>query len=438
MLKKIGELTEKFLKESANKKILVISHHDTDGITSAAIFASALQRLDKDFSIKVLKNLEKEYIEKIPKEPILVFLDLGSASINLLEKLKNEIYIIDHHEIPRNSEKINIINPHLYGEEDLSGSCLTYLFVKEIDKENKDLANLAIIGMVGDLLEKNIGKIGNIIVNDAEMIIKKGLLLYPATRPLNKALEFSSSIIIPGVTGSSTGAINLLRETGIGITDKGYKSLIELDEDEMSKLITSVLLRKGGEDIDNFIGNIYLVKFFNRLEDARELSATINACSRLERSSTALSLCMGSKEARKKAEKIYASYKQHLIAGLNFISNSKKIEGDNYVIINAKSNIKDTIIGTLASILSMSSIYKDGTTIVTMARNKDKIKVSARISGRNGNSKNIREILDSVIGEIGGESGGHALAAGCLISLKKEREFIETLKKKLEFELVKI
>ena len=438
MLKKIGELTEKFLKESANKKILVISHHDTDGITSAAIFASALQRLDKDFSIKILKNLEKEYIEKIPKEPILVFLDLGSASINLLEKLKNEIYIIDHHEIPRNSEKINIINPHLYGEEDLSGSCLTYLFVKEIDKENKDLANLAIIGMVGDLLEKNIGKIGNIIVNDAEMIIKKGLLLYPATRPLNKALEFSSSIIIPGVTGSSTGAINLLRETGIGITDKGYKSLIELDEDEMSKLITSVLLRKGGEDIDNFIGNIYLVKFFNRLEDARELSATINACSRLERSSTALSLCMGSKEARKKAEKIYASYKQHLIAGLNFISNSKKIEGDNYVIINAKSNIKDTIIGTLASILSMSSIYKDGTTIVTMARNKDKIKVSARISGRNGNSKNIREILDSVIGEIGGESGGHALAAGCVISLKKEREFIETLKKKLEFELVKI
>ena len=56
-------------------------------------------------------------------------------------------------------------------------------------------------------------------------------------------------------------------------------------------------------------------------------------------------------EERKKAEKIYANYKQHLISGLNFVSNSKKIEGDNYVIINAKSNIKDTIIGTIASIL---------------------------------------------------------------------------------------
>jgi len=438
MLKKIGELTEKFLKDSEDKKILVMSHHDTDGITSAAIFAYALQRLDKDFSIKIVKQLEKEFIEKLPEEPILVFLDLGSGSLDSLEKLKNKVYVLDHHDISRDSKKINIINPHLHDEEALSGSCLTYLFVKEINKENKDLANLAIIGMVGDLLEKNIGKIGNTIINDTEMVIKKGLLLYPATRPLNKALEYSSSIFIPGVTGSSTGAINMLREIGIGTTNKGYKSLIELDEDEMSKLITAILLRKEQKDMNKFIGNIYLVKFFNRLEDAREMSATINACSRLERSHTALSLCMGNKESRKKAEKIYTTYKQHLIAGLNFITNSKKIEGNNYVIINAESNIKDTIIGTLASIISMSSVYKEGTVIITMAHNKDKIKVSARISGRNGNSRNIREVLDSVIEEIGGESGGHALAAGCLISLKKEREFIEALKKKLEFELVKI
>ena len=162
----------------------------------------------------------------------------------------------------------------------------------------------------------------------------------------------------------------------------------------------------------------------------------INACSRLEQSSIALSLCMGNKGARKKAERVYAHYKQHLISGLNFVSNNKKIEGDNYVIINAKSNIKDTIIGTIASILSMSSSYKEGTAIITMAHNKDKIKISARIAGRNG--RNIKKVLDSVIEEIGGESGGHAMAAGCLISKEKENDFIESLQKKLETELVKI
>lgn len=439
MLSKIRSLAEKFLKQTENKKIQIISHHDTDGISSAAIMATALQKLDKNFSVKIVKQLEKEVIKSLPKDAVLIFLDLGSGSIEQLSELSNEIYILDHHEIGKDiklADNINIINPHLCEGEDLCGACLAYLFVKEISKENKSLANLAVIGMVGDMLEKNIGKIGNSIINDGEMVIKRGLLLYPATRPLNKTLEFSSAMFIPGVTGSSNGAINLLREVGIEKKDGSYKSLIELNEDEMSKLITAILLRRNNKDIDDFIGNIYLIKIFNKLEDSRELSAMINACSRLEHSNIALSLCMGSKEARKKAEGIYADYKQHLISGLNFVSNSQKIEGNNYIIINAQNNIKDTVIGTIASILSMSAVYKEGTAIITMAHNLDKIKISGRIVGRNG--RNIREILDSVVERIGGESGGHAFAAGCLISKEKETEFIELLKKSLEIELVKI
>jgi len=437
ILDQIKNVAAKFV--SQDKKIQVISHHDTDGICSAAIMATALQRLDKNFSIKIVKQLEKETINGFKKDKLLLFLDLGSGSLSELANLDNEVYVLDHHEIGKDMdsvEKINIVNPHLYNEESLSGACLTYLFAKEIGKENKDLANLAVIGMVGDMLEKNIGKIGNSILNDAELVIKKGLLLYPATRPLNKTLEFSSSMFIPGVTGSSSGAIALLREVGIEKNEGKYKNLIELSEEEMSKLITSILLRRNNKNIEDFIGNIYLVKFLNQLEDTRELSAIINACSRLEHSDIALSLCMGSKTARKKAEEIYADYKQHLMSGLNFVANHKKIEGDNYVIINAKSNIKDTIIGTIASMLSMSHFYKEGTALITMAHNEDKIKISARIVGKNG--RNIREILDSVVSEIGGESGGHASAAGCLISIEKEQQFIEVLRKKLEIEMIKI
>ncbi len=438
MLNQIRELTKRLIQQE--KKITIISHYDTDGICSAAIMAQALKRLDKDFSVKIIKQLEKEIIESLPKNNFLMFLDLGSGSLEQLNELKNEICIIDHHEIKKTSlnENISVINPHLYGGENLCGACLTYLFVREISQENKNLANLAVIGMVGDMLEKNIGKIGNSIINDAEMTIKKGILLYPATRPLNKTLEFSSSMFIPGVTGSSTGAINLLREAGLEKRENRYKSLIELNEEEMSKLITGILLRRNDKDISNFIGNIYLVNLNNHLEDAREISAMINACSRLDNSQVAFSLCLGNKEARKKAEKIYADYKQHLISGLNFVSNIEKIEGSDYVIINAKNNIKDTIVGTIASILSMSSLYKEGTAIITMAHNGDKIKVSARIAGRSGNGKNINEVLNSVVKETGGEAGGHALAAGCLIAKSKEKEFIELLKKRLEIELVKI
>jgi single-stranded-DNA-specific exonuclease len=145
---------------------------------------------------------------------------------------------------------------------------------------------------------------------------------------------------------------------------------------------------------------------------------------------------MESLKAKKKAELIHARYKQFIISGLKFVSESEKIEGDGFVIINAKEKIKDTIIGTIASILSNSSLYEEGTVIITMAYYDDKIKVSARSVGKNG--RNIREILTQIIEKIGGEVGGHEFAAGCMLSQEKEKEFLDYLKKGFEIELVKI
>jgi RecJ-like exonuclease len=184
------------------------------------------------------------------------------------------------------------------------------------------------------------------------------------------------------------------------------------------------------------VGDIFLIKFFNKLEDARELSAMINACSRLERSDIAIQLCMGITKAKKEAEAIHVKYKQVIISGLKFASETEKVEGNGFVIINTKGNVKDTVVGTIASILSNSAIYEEGTIITTMAYYEDKIKVSSRCVGKN--ERNIREILAKVIEKIGGEVGGHQFAAGCMIEQRKEKEFVEILKKSLEIELVKI
>jgi len=141
-------------------------------------------------------------------------------------------------------------------------------------------------------------------------------------------------------------------------------------------------------------------------------------------------------QAKKRAELIHTRYKQFIISGLKYVSKSEKIQGKGFVIINARENIKDTIIGTIASILSNSSIYEEGTVITTMAYYDDKIKVSSRNVGKSG--RNVREILDKVIKEIGGEVGGHKCAAGCMLKQEKEQEFIELLKKNLEIEMIKI
>lgn len=447
MLEKIKQFAKDFLEKTDKKNILIVSHFDTDGITSAAIFGRCLKKLDKNFSFKISKSLDKEFIDSLPQDKVLVFLDFGSGSLTDICNLKNElIFIIDHHELNADFKfppNIQMINPHLYSDgEEMANACLTYLVTREMGKKDTEMANLAIIGTVGDLMETKFGALANSVIKDADLTIKKGFLIYPSTRPLNKSLEYCSSPYIPGVTGNPSGVFDLLREANIQSTKQGYKSLMELDEDEMRRLVTAITLRMPNPDrMEHFIGNLFLIKFFNKLEDARELSALINACSRMGESNTCLLFCMGNEKARKNAETVYIKYKQSLIEALNHANVNPKIEGSQYVIMNAKDKIQDTIIGTVASIMSMSTLYKEGTIIITMAYNQDKIKVSSRICGRDkkeGEQRNLKDFMTEITQHLGGESGGHKFAAGCIINKTQEEAFIEFVKKKLDVEIVKI
>ena len=438
----IKEAVGRLLEISKEKGVLVVSHFDTDGISSAAIMIQALKRLDRKFSVKILKGLDKDFIYNLEKNKPVIFLDLASGMLNYIrDSGLKEVFVIDHHELVQEiPENVTMVNPMMHDKEKMSSSGLTYLFCREINKENKKLAKLAVLGMIGDSMEAGIEKLNNGILEDGEIKRKRGLLIYPSTRPINKVLEYNSQSYIPGITGDSLGVTELLRGAGIEPVNGKYKSLIELNEEEMKKLVTAIMLRNPNTKNREIIGDIFLLKFFNKLEDARELSAMINACSRLDDPETALQFCMEIPEARKKAETIYVRYKQHLISGLNFVENSleevDKIQGKGFLIINARNRIKDTIVGTIASILSNSSVYEEGTIITAMAYNEEKIKVSARNVGRKG--RNVREILDSVVKETGGEVGGHEFAAGCVISKDKENDFIEALRKICEIELVKV
>ncbi len=436
--KELKLFAEEFLKKTENKEVLIISHFDTDGITSASIIISTLKKLDRKFSIRILKSLEEKTIRELPKEKVIFFLDLASGSLEHIKNnnLKN-VFIIDHHEISQEiPEEVKIINPHLTNKQKISTSGLAYLFAKQIIPEAKELSKLAILGMIGDCLEKEIDFLNHGILEESGVQKKRGLLIYPSTRPLNRVLEYSSNPYIPEVTGNLKGVLEILRESGI-VPEKGkYKSIMELDEKEMKNLTTSILLRNPKIKSKDLIGDIFLIKMFNKIEDARDLSAIINACSRSGRPELAVQYCLEIPASKKEAELAHIKYKQNIITGLNFVQETEKIQGKGFVIINAQDNVKDTMIGTIASIISNSSIYEEGTIITTMAYYEDKIKVSSRLVGRKG--RNLRELLASITSLTGGEIGGHEHAAGCLISRKKEREFIDLLKKNLEIELIKI
>ena len=139
ILKEVKNFVKQFLEEIKDKKIYLISHFDTDGITSATIFSKTLERLDKQFSVKILKQLTKKEVDSLPQDKVIIFIDLGSSHLQELSELPNKVFVIDHHEIPKKVKEIpkniQIINTHLLKKyENLCSSELAYLVSKEISK----------------------------------------------------------------------------------------------------------------------------------------------------------------------------------------------------------------------------------------------------------------------------------------------------------------
>ncbi len=423
-----------------DKPLRVISHLDCDGITSSSIMVKLLQRQNKKFVLNIVRQLNENVLKEFALENYntFIFTDLGSGYVNLINKyLKGKrIFIFDHHTPDDFAHYENIIhiNPHLNENTvtwGIAGSGITYLFAKSLNQNNADLAHLAVIGSIGDGQEFiNINKeILDDAISQGKILVQYGLKMFGSqTKPLNKILQYSMDPYIPGVTGDEQGTFEFLSQIGIDFTQEGkIKRIVDLDEDELKKLTTAIILRRLGSEKnpEDVFGNIYLLKeeIEDNLKDAREFSTLLNCCGRLNKPSVGIGVCLDNFDLKQKANELLKQYRLELINGLNwFYSNKGKlVKGENFVIINSESYIRDTLIGTITSIINKSNIYKDDTILMGMAYTlDDKIKISMR---SNSNKHNLTQILKEIVNNKG-ETGGHKQACGALISQEYEQEFI--------------
>lgn len=436
-----------------NKKepIRMISHLDSDGITSAAILINALNKQNRKYSLSIVQQLSQEVIEQLSKETYknLVFTDIGSGQFLLIkEKLKHKnVFIFDHHQ-PESKEKSNKVvhvNPHLHGidgSKEISGAGVVYLITKEMDKSNEDMAHIAVIGALGDVQEhRGFLKLNNEILEEAvkqkKIKVINGLRVFGAqTKPLHKMLEYSTEHYIPGVTGSESGAIAFLQQLGINPkSGNDWKRLVNLEEEELKKLATGLVMRRLDEEKpEHIIGPVYILKQEKKgspLRDAKEFSTLLNACGRLGKASLGIGVCLNDKAMKKRALKSLSDYKEEIIKVLKWYETSEHVlRNDAYIIINAKDEVKSTMIGTIASIIARSNT--ESLFILGLARIGDgTTKVSLRITQKRDDI-NLVKLLKEVTHKTGGQSGGHSNAAGALISSRAEKEFIKQAKKVLE------
>jgi len=441
-----------------SKEIHIVTHIDADGITAGTIAYQTLKRLNKNFSIEFVKNLDNKIIERLKNDnhELVWFTDLGS-SIDNEESSFNKI-ITDHHACPDNSDYAYHLNPHLFdidGSYMISGAGVTYLVSRAIDKKNLDLSNLAIVGACGDLQDRKFCKLMGLnrdILNDGE---KTGVLeskidiryFGRESRPIYKMLQYSSDPIIPGLSGRESSCISFLQELGIHLQDGDYwRKWIDLSKAERKIIISNIaemLLTKGfGHAITKrIIGEVYILnkeKEGTEVHDAKEFATLLNSTARYGKCEVGLKVCLGDRDNwYKKARNLLLGHRHNLVEGLQYVREEGITKRKYLQFFHAKSGIRDTIVGIVANMLLNSEDVNSDLPVIGFADKDDgNVKVSARATQELvERGLNLSIAMKKASTELNGVGGGHNIAAGATIPRGKEEEFLDILEKVVELQL---
>ena len=324
--------------------IKVICKKSVDGILSASLFSNLLIKQNVNFSISFVKDFDDSIVKELNLDTSknILFLGFSTEKISLLDKKKvffisdSRIYISD-----------NILNKELNIPLPIS----SYFLHKQIT-DSLDLSYIPLISGSDSLLLDDIEKdaLNSKIVSKVD-----GFNLFGSnTRQFHKVLEYSLNPFILSISGSEENSINILSELDISIKDNGFGFMLDLDEDDILKLVSTLNL-----DIVNIKkNNILLLDFEDSnspLRDINEFRDFLKACVHFDKPSLGVSLCLKSKSSRMKALELLKDFKLEVIKALNLYYTSfddkNLIERDNVIIINYSDLIKVNVLDEVASLI---------------------------------------------------------------------------------------
>lgn len=437
------------------ESVLVASHIDADGLTSAAIATRALERAAIPVRTTFFKQLDRSAIETIAtiESDTVVFTDFGSGQLQDILTIADTSgfvpIIADHHQ-PAGVEYDLHMNPLLEGVDgstELSGAGTAYVLARALSEsnENCDLAGLAVVGAVGDMQIRDGSLCGanrSIVTEgiDAGVIVEAtDLSMYGTqTRPLPKLLEYSSDITIPGISNDPRGTIEFLNTFDINLKNgDGWRCWADLSVAE-KQLIASGLVKHGIEHgvpagkLEQLIGTSYLLveeSTGTELRDASEFSTLLNATARYERADVGLAVCLGDRgDGLEAARRLLRNHRRNLSEGLNFVKRTGVQTKSQLQWFHAEDQIPDTIVGIVAGMtFSASGIDRSRPIIAFADKNESEIKVSGRAThGLVRRGLDLSKVLGVAAREVGGDGGGHNVAAGATIPSGTEMTFLDS------------
>ena len=434
-------------------EVQLVSHIDADGITSGAIIAKTLERAGIGYKMMFVKQLDENIVKDIAdiNPELTIFTDLGSGQLEHIANYGVHAVVSDHHR-PQGDTEFHL-NPHLFGANgsyEISGSGTTFILATQLG-DNRDLADLAIVGCVGDMQYRKFGKLVSLnrMILDAnpEVIapVTDISLFGKQTRPVYKMLQFSSDPFIPRLTGNEDACIDFLANVGLQFAnDEKWRRWIDLSEEE-KKRVTSSLLQHAMQsgmspyNVGRLVSEGYILlseQEGTEMRDASEYATLLNATGRYMQAEVGMQVCMGDRDkAYVEAQDLLQTHRKNLVDGLNFVKDNGITQLSHMQYFDAGSTIPETIVGIVAG-MSHSSAGNRKLPIIALADKDDGYKVSARGTQELVNrGLNLAEALSIVCQELGGAGGGHDIAAGATVPYGKKEEFIQKLNSAIAVQL---
>ena len=440
--------------------VLLASHIDADGLTSAAVASTALARAGIAHEVCFKKQLDDAEIADLAAREFdtVLFTDFGSGQLDAIAAHEAagefEPVIADHHQ-PADAETEYHLNPLLSGIDgasELSGAGAAYVLARalaaaddrEYDTDNRDLAALAVVGAVGDMQAVDGELVGanRAIVEEgaAAGFLEEGtdLALYgKQTRPLPKLLEYASEVRIPGITNDQQGAISFLQDLPVELqADGDWRRWVDLSDEE-KRTVASALLQRAitrgvpANKAERLVGTTYTLareQPGTELRDASEFSTLLNATARYERADVGLAVCLGDRgDAFDRARRLLSNHRRNLSEGLETVK-QQGVEREEYAQwFDAGEEIRETIVGIVAGMaLGVDGVDPDRPILAFARKNDEETKVSSRGTGRLvGRGLDLSAVMGEASRAVGGDGGGHDVAAGATIPAGEEESFVE-------------
>jgi single-stranded-DNA-specific exonuclease len=444
----------------AQDEVLVVSHIDADGLTSAAIATQALRRAGLTTETAFSDQLNDDEIARIgaTDHDTVLFTDFGSGQLSTIRDHEDQgaftPVIADHHQ-PADADTTYHLNPLLEGIDgasELSGAGAAYVLARALGErlgsdtggDMRDLAALAVVGAVGDMQASGGELVGANTAIAGEGVdagvLRTGtdLTLYgKQTRPLPKLLEYASDLDVPGITSDEAGAISFLDGLGLDLKGEGeWRTWADLNPGERQTLVSALIQRavqRGvpADRIDGLVGTAYELTEEpegTELRDASEFSTLLNATARYDRPDVGLGVCLGNRdEALDRARRLLGNHRRNLSEGLAFVRERGVTREDHLQWFDAGAEIRETIVGIVAGMaVGVDGVDPDRPILAFAETDETDLKVSSR-----GTPTLVRRGLDlsTVMHEsaaaVDGEGGGHDVAAGATIPDGSRRAFLD-------------